>query len=221
MDVVGSSANVIRLQDLMGGTDPIMLVGAHPDDIEIGCGATLLKIRAESPSVPVHFLVMSVPQNRASEARAGAEAFVGTAERLTLHDFRDGFLPWSGEAVKESFAAAVDAIEPGLIFVHSRGDAHQDHSLLGEVAIQVARSATILEYEIPKYDGDLGRPNLFIPAGKALADAKIEALHSAFPSQTVKDWFDDETLRGLMRLRGIECRSRYAEAFWARKLVMS
>jgi len=221
MDTMGSSSNVIRLADLVSDTDSILFVGAHPDDIEIGCGATMLRIRSESPLTTVHTLVMSVRQEREREAHAGAETFVGDTDQLTTHDFRDGFLPWSGGAVKESFASAVEAIQPGLVFVHNRGDAHQDHRLLGELAIQVARSATILEYEIPKYDGDFGRPNLYVPAKEADVDAKIQGLRSAFPSQATKDWFDDETFRGLMRLRGVECRSRYAEAFWARKLVMA
>lgn len=211
----------MNLAGLFDGASSILAVGAHPDDIEIGCGATLLRLRAEFPNVAVHSLVLTAPGARRAEAKAAAQAFLGVDQRLVVHEFRDGYLPWDGAAVKEAFAEAVDASTPEVVLVHRADDAHQDHRLLGELAMQVARSATILHYEIPKYDGDLGRPNLYVAVPPQIADRKIELLRESFPSQTAKDWFDEETLRGLLRLRGVESRRRYAEAYWAPKLVLA
>jgi LmbE family N-acetylglucosaminyl deacetylase len=212
---------MMDLAALFGGAASVLFVGAHADDIEIGCGATILRLRAELPEIAIHSLVMSSSPQRADEARAAATAFVGDDAKLSLHEFRDGHMPWSGGEVKEAFAEAVTSANPDVLLVHRDDDAHQDHRLLGSLAIQVARSALILHYEIPKYDGDLGRPNLYVGVPAGVADRKIELLHKAFVSQTAKDWFDEETLRGLLRLRGVESRHRYAEAYWAPKLVIT
>lgn len=208
------------LESLLAESATVLAVGAHPDDIEIGAGATLLRVRDERPDVVVHSLVMTATEERAAEARAAAAAFVGTDARLSVLGFRDGYLPWEGSGVKESFARAVHETRPEVVLVPATEDAHQDHRLLGELAIQVARSATIVHYEIPKYDGDLGRPNVYVPVPSEVADRKVALLHEAFPSQTSKDWFDEETLRGVLRVRGVESRQRYAEAFVVPKLVI-
>lgn len=210
----------MRFAHLFDGVRSVLCVGAHPDDIEIGCGATLLRLRAERPDVSVSSLVMTGSGERAAEAAAAADAFLGDGADIAVLGFRDGHLPWEGSAVKDAFADRVAEVQPDLVLVHQRHDLHQDHRLLAELALQVCRSATILGYEIPKYDGDLGQPNLYVPVSAQQAATKTELLHKVFPSQISKDWFDEATLTGLMRLRGVEARAVMAEAFWAPKLVL-
>ena len=198
----------------------LLCVGAHADDIEIGCGATVLRLLREAKNVAVTWCVFAGDARREQEARRAAELLLKDAAdvRLVFGGFRDAHLPGSWLDVKAAMGDLRSA-EPDLIFTHRADDAHQDHRLLAELTAQIFRNGeTILGYEIPKYDGDLGRPNVFAPASAADVEAKCRAL-DCFESQRDKPWFDDETFKGLMRLRGGESASpsRYAEGFYCRK----
>jgi len=197
----------------------ILCLGAHSDDIEIGCGATLLQFLDSMPFASVHWVVFSGPGERAGEARRGAELFAGdNLARFEIHDFRDGFFPDAFEGVKERLRAL--DVDPDLILTHWRGDAHQDHRLVAELTWQTFRDHLILEYEILKYDGDLGAPNVYVPADERHVARKIEHLTEAFRSQRSKYWFNESVFRAMMTIRGVECRSAYAEAFYGSKLVL-
>jgi len=201
----------------------LLVLGCHPDDIEIGCGGTLLALTRAHPGLDVTWVVLSANGDRADEARASASNFLaaaGSAEVL-LHDFPDGFLPYAGAPVKNVFES-LKPVEPELVLTHARGDLHQDHRLACELTWNTFRNHLILEYEIPKYDGDLGAPNVFVPLEEEIVEDKLTLLRTQFASQSNKHWFDDELFRGLMRIRGMEGPSptRYAEAFTARKLTL-
>jgi LmbE family N-acetylglucosaminyl deacetylase len=201
----------------------VLCLGAHSDDIEIGCGGTLLQLAQGGREVSFHWVVFTAGCQRAEEARTAAARITGGCETtLVLKDFKDGFLPYNGALVKESFEELKKAINPDLIFTHWRGDAHQDHRLISELTWNTFRNHLILEYEIPKYDGDLGKPNVFVPIGDADRLKKVEILCDSFGSQRSKAWFTPETFFGLMRLRGMESNapSGYAEAFHARKVLI-
>jgi LmbE family N-acetylglucosaminyl deacetylase len=218
------TAAVLRL-DIDPRDRPLRLlcIGAHCDDIEIGCGGTVLQWLAEYPQVEASWVVMSAPGDRAAEARRSAAAFLRRAARrnLVLHAFRDGYFPAQYAALKETFAALAASTSPDVVLTHSLEDRHQDHRLVAELAWQTFRSHLVLEFEIPKYDGDLGRPNLFVPLSASNANRKITHLLRHYPSQRSKDWYRAETFAASMHLRGIECRapSGSAEAFLARKLT--
>jgi LmbE family N-acetylglucosaminyl deacetylase len=202
----------------------ILCMGCHSDDIEIGCGGTLLRLAEEYPRAEFHWVVFSATGAREGEARRGAELFVGGA-RLKgplLKTFRDGFMPSVVAEVKTTFEELKQVVAPDLIFTHSRRDAHQDHRLIAELTWNTFRDHFILEYEIPKYDGDIGQPSVFVPLGAEMSQRKIGHIMDAFPSQRSKRWFDESTFLSLMRLRGMECNSPsgYAEAFFCRKLVL-
>jgi LmbE family N-acetylglucosaminyl deacetylase len=200
----------------------VLAIGAHPDDIEIGCGGTLLAMKASSRALEVRWMVFSTLAERREEARASAEELLDGVERtqIVLHDFRDGFLPYEGGAAKEAVEAAKD-FAPELIFTHQRHDLHQDHRLLCELTWNTFRDHLILEYEIPKYDGDMGVPNVFVPLDEATCRHKVDLLMRHFGSQRSKRWFTEDVFLGLMRLRGMESGSaRYAEAFYGRKLLL-
>jgi len=205
---------------------PLRLVclGAHSDDIEIGAGATVLRLLREHPAVAVTWVVFSASPVRAKEARASAARFLRRAKEkeIILHQFRDGFFPYQGAEIKDAFEALKACGEPDLILSHYRHDLHQDHRTLSELTRNTWRNHLILEYEIPKYDGDLAQPNCFLPVSKQDAESKAKILMEAFPSQAGKHWFDRETFFALLRLRGLECNSptRYAEAFHAHKLTL-
>lgn len=197
--------------------------GAHSDDIEIGCGGTLLALMDAGVQLDVRWVVFTATGPRATEARRGARSFLAkaNASEVTLGAFRDGFLPFDGAAVKEFVEAHCRAGPvPDVILTHYRHDRHQDHRFLSDLAWNTYRDHLILEYEIPKYDGDLGVPNAFVPLDAKIARRKARLLKQVFASQRSKRWFTEETFLGLMRLRGIECGARggYAEAFHARKL---
>jgi LmbE family N-acetylglucosaminyl deacetylase len=197
----------------------VLAVGCHADDLEIGCGGTLLALTHARPDLHVTWVVLAAPDARDEEARSSAEQFLaaaGSAEVL-VHQFRDGFLPYSGGEVKEVFET-LKAVEPDVILTHTRHDLHQDHRLACELTWNTFRDHLILEFEIPKYDGDLGTPNVFVPLGEELVAEKLRLVREGFPSQDGKHWFDDELLRSIMRLRGMECAAHYAEAFTCRKL---
>lgn len=202
----------------------ILCIGAHSDDIEIGCGGTILRLRQEYPGCRVYWIVFSGDGERADEARRGAELFGQEAivGGPRLHSFRDGFMPYTGAQVKDELEKLKQEVSPDLILTTSRGDSHQDHRLLGELTWNTFRDHLILEYEIPKYDGDLGNPSFFVPLTKEDCERKVEYLMKAFSSQHSKRWFEPETFRSLLRLRGMECNaaSGYAEAFYCRKVVL-
>jgi LmbE family N-acetylglucosaminyl deacetylase len=200
----------------------VLCLGAHADDVEIGCGGTVLSLVAER-RVALTWLVFSADGARAAEARASAEAFGRGAAALDvqLEAFRDGYFPAEFVALKERFERLRRSVEPDLIFTHARDDLHQDHRTVAELTWNTFRDHCILEYEIPKYDGDLGRPNAYRPLPRRVAERKARLLTTHFRSQLRRDWFTAETFLGLMRLRGVECRAAdgYAEAFHGRKLV--
>jgi LmbE family N-acetylglucosaminyl deacetylase len=207
------------------GKEPltILCLGGHSDDIEIGCGGTLLHLRQSGTKVKFHWVVFSATGKRDEEARKSAELFTeGCEKEVFVKEYRDGFLPYSGCQIKEFFEELKNRVNPDLIFTHWQGDAHQDHRLVCELTWNTFRDHLILEYEIPKYDGDMGRPNVFVPLEKPVCQKKVDNLWEAFESQRAKPWFERDTFLGLMRLRGMESNapSGYAEAFYARKMVI-
>ena len=202
----------------------VLCLGAHSDDIEIGVGATLLSLIARGVRLEVHWCVLSGAGERQREAEASAADFLAQAAsaKVEVLAFRDGFFPEQGEAIKSWFEELKERANPDLIFTHYRDDAHQDHRQVSRLTWNTFRDHCILEYEIPKWDGDLGQPNCYVPVSASALQRKIDLLMLHFGSQRSKQWFDDETFRGLARLRGMECRApeRYAEAFFGHKLVM-
>jgi LmbE family N-acetylglucosaminyl deacetylase len=202
----------------------VLALGAHADDIEIGCGGTILDLVERGQVAAATWVVFSGSQERAGEAQASAAAFLdGVAERaVAVHGFRDGFLPYDGAAVKDVFERLKHEVDPDLVLTHRGDDAHQDHRLVSELTWNTFRDHLILEYEIPKYDGDLGRPNVFVPLSEPTYRRKIELLQKGFPSQQSKPWFTEDTFLAMMRLRGMESNapSRHAEGFVCRKLVL-
>jgi LmbE family N-acetylglucosaminyl deacetylase len=216
---------VIRLSVPRKVADPItvLCLGAHSDDIEIGCGGTLLHFKKTFPRMRFHWVVFSAPGLRGQEAAKAAELFTsGCDKEIVLKKYRDGFLPYHGGEVKDFFEELKSQVNPDLIFTHWQGDAHQDHRLLSDLTWNTFRNHLILEYEIPKYDGDMGRPNLFVPLDAPVYENKVDYLFEAFESQHSKQWFDREIFLGLMRIRGMESNSPsgYAEAFHARKVIV-
>ena len=200
----------------------VLALGAHADDIEIGAGGAILAWIASGADVSVDWCALSAPGERADEARASAMEFLAGAARAEVHlgDFRDGYFPAERTAVKDWVEGLKRLEKPDVVLCHQRHDAHQDHRMVCELAWNTFRDHLILEYEIPKWDGDLGQPNVYVPLSDDVLARKIELLHKHFGTQRSKAWFDDETFRGLARLRGVECRERYAEAFFARKLLL-
>ena len=200
----------------------ILCIGAHCDDIEIGCGATLLLLQQQYPRCRIHSLILTSTAERRREAIAAAHALVRPAARgvLQIGELRDGHLPAHFAAVKDQFEALRSLVSPQLIFTHHGLDRHQDHRLVSEVTWQTFRNHQIWEYEIPKYDADLATPNMYVPVSAALAKRKLAAIMRAYRSQAGKYWFTADNLNALLRLRGLEGRapSGYAEAFHCRKL---
>ncbi len=202
----------------------VLCLGAHSDDIEIGCGGTVLSLLESNGQVDVRWVVFSASEERSREAQASAAAFLAQARQknVTLKNYRDGFFPFLGAAVKDEFEALKLAFQPDVIFTHFRDDRHQDHRLISDLTWNTFRDHLILEYEIPKYDGDFGQPNVFVPLSDAICQRKIAILLECFASQRSKSWFDEQTFRAVLRLRGMEANSssRYAEAFYCRKAVL-
>jgi LmbE family N-acetylglucosaminyl deacetylase len=202
----------------------ILCLGAHSDDIEIGCGGTILRLIAQHPRLHVRWVVFSSNPRRRGEAARSAELFLQGAARadVSVLEFRDGFFPYQGAEIKEHFEQIKGEFTPDLVFTHYRDDRHQDHRQLSDLAWNTFRSHFILEYEIPKYDGDLGVPNLFVPLSGEIARRKVGHLMESFVSQHDKKWFTEDTFLSQMRLRGIEAseQTHYAEAFYARKVVI-
>jgi LmbE family N-acetylglucosaminyl deacetylase len=199
----------------------LLCLGAHSDDIEIGAGGTILELMASKVQLEVHWCVLSAVGERAKEAEASAHTFLVGASRaeVELGEFKDGFFPYQGGEIKSYIECLKSRINPDIILTHTRDDAHQDHREVCKLTWNAFRDHLILEYEIPKWDGDLGQPNMHMPLSNVILERKIELLHKHFGSQRSKDWFDANTFRGLARLRGIECRApeRYAEGFFVRK----
>jgi LmbE family N-acetylglucosaminyl deacetylase len=202
----------------------VLALGSHSDDIEIGCGATILALSRARPELEITWVVLGAHGEREREARASAKAFTDAAadSDVVVHGFRDGFLPYIGGEVKDVFEDLKGRLDPDVILTHARHDLHQDHRLVCELTWNTWRDHLILEYEIPKYDGDLGTPNVFVPVSEEIAREKVKLVLDAFKSQIEKHWFDEELFLGLMRVRGMEGRSPsgYAEAFTCRKLSL-
>jgi LmbE family N-acetylglucosaminyl deacetylase len=202
----------------------VLCVGAHSDDIEIGCGGTILKLIRERKRIAFYWVVFSGNKERQEEARKSAKALLKNVKDKTvvMRDFRDGFFPSISAEIKEHFETLKRAFSPDLIFTHYRNDLHQDHRLISDLTWNTFRDHLILEYEIPKYDGDLGVPNLFVHLEKGICDRKVRYLLKSFKSQLGNQWFSRETFNALLRLRGIESNSthKYAEAFYCRKSIL-
>ncbi|HET6601364.1 MAG TPA: PIG-L deacetylase family protein [Gaiella sp.] len=202
----------------------LLAIGAHSDDLEIGCGGTVLALTRANPGLAVHWVVLAANGDRADEARRCAETLLADAgERsVEVHEFRDGYLPHTAAEVKDTFEALKARVAPDLVLTHTRDDLHQDHRLVCELTWNTFRDNVILEYEIPKWDGDVGRPNVYVPLDESVAEEKLQLLGGHFDTQRGKDWYDVDVFRGLMRIRGMECRAQsgYAEAFTARKVTL-
>jgi LmbE family N-acetylglucosaminyl deacetylase len=202
----------------------ILCLGAHSDDIEIGCGGTILQLTSSYPAASASWIVFSADgEERENEALAGADAFLERAgkKRVVVKHFRESFFPYSGESIKEYFEEIKSGITPDLVFTHYRNDLHQDHKLISDLTWNTFRHSLILEYEIPKWDGDLSTPNCYVRLPEDVVEGKIQRLCETFKSQRTKPWFTPDTFRALIRLRGIEANDRFAEAFYARKLVLA
>lgn len=202
----------------------ILCLGAHSDDIEIGCGATLLKFQEEFFDLDILWVVFSGNEIRGKEALRSANEFLRKTKlkKTSILNFKESYFPFIGDKIKDSFENIKNKFSPDLIFTHYRDDAHQDHRLICELTWNTFRNHLILEYEIPKYDGDLGTPNLFVSIDKKQLEKKIELIFNNFKSQSEKGWFSPSTFRGLLRLRGIESNSKtgYAEGFYCRKIIL-
>jgi LmbE family N-acetylglucosaminyl deacetylase len=215
---------MLELKTLVPENGTLLFLGAHCDDVEIGCGGTLLRLGEERPDLEIHWVTFTGNEVRRREALESARRFLGpdAAPRLRFHEFRDGFLPYQGGDVKAAFEVIKRELDPCLVFTHHRQDRHQDHRLVSELTWNTWRDHTILEYEIPKYDGELGQPNTFVSLTAEQVERKAKTLLEVYPSQTGKEWFDIDTLRSILRLRGVESNApdRFAEGFYARKLVL-
>jgi LmbE family N-acetylglucosaminyl deacetylase len=203
----------------------VLAIGAHPDDVEIGCGGTLMRLVQQGAVGEACVVVLSGERERAAEAQASAEALLGNVAegRIIVRDFADGFFPYDGREIKRFFEELKAELSPDLIFTHQRNDLHQDHRLSCELTWNTFRDHMILEYEVPKYDGDIGRPNLFVALDDDLCRRKIAHLMKHFSSQLARRWFKEDLFSGLLRLRGMECNSptSFAEAFYCRKAVLA
>jgi len=218
----------MRPLSLSAGARPlerVLCIGAHCDDIEIGCSGTVLSLIDQHPDVSVTWVVLASDEGRARETLDSAYGLLGQVAKktITIQKFRDGFLPYQGAAVKEFFESLKMDAAPDLVLTHYRDDLHQDHRLVSELTWNTFRDHLICEYEIPKYDGDLGKPNVFVPLTPGVCRRKVENLLTSFRSQAGKRWFSEDLFLALMRLRGMECNSPsgYAEGFYCRKAVLA
>lgn len=199
----------------------VLAIGAHPDDIEIGAGGTVLSLAESQRELQARYVVLTGTPDRQLEARNAAQAFLPAADlTIELYDLPEGRLPAIWDQVKDALEEVAQSCSPDLIIAPSRDDAHQDHRTIGEVVPTVFRDQLYLAYEIPKWDGDLRRPSMYFPLSADTARRKVELLHKCFPSQRGRDWWDDDVFLGMARLRGIECRAPYAEAFSCTKAVI-
>lgn len=202
----------------------LLCLGAHCDDLEIGAAGTVLRLLDEHPGSTVHWVVFSSTGEREAEARRAAGALLGAAARaqIEIGTFQDSFFPYAGAALKERFEKIKAAVKPDLVLTHRTVDLHQDHRTVAELTWNTFRNHLIAEYEIPKYEGDLGQPNVFVPLSRAAAERKIEVILNSFASQVGRSWFRRETFEAVLRLRGIECNAPegFAEGLYVRKLVI-
>ncbi|MFO1468567.1 MAG: PIG-L deacetylase family protein [Steroidobacteraceae bacterium] len=202
----------------------VLCLGAHCDDIEIGCAGALLELQERDPSLHFVWVVFSRDDQREAETRSACARLLGTGSRcqLEVHGFQGSYFPYVGPALKDCFESIKSRVEPDLIFTHFLQDRHQDHRVIAELTWNTFRNHAILEYEIPKYEGDLDSPNVYFPVSRSNVERKVDTLMTCFPSQLERAWFDADLFRGVMRLRGVECNSasRYAEAFHARKVML-
>jgi LmbE family N-acetylglucosaminyl deacetylase len=216
----------VRSVAFADGIESVLAIGCHADDIEIGCGGTILALLERNPELEVTWVVLSATGEREAEARASSTAFLAAAEReprIVLESFRDSFFPYVGAEVKGAFERLKEEVSPQLVLTHAGTDLHQDHRLVAELTWNTFRDHLILEFEIPKYDADLGAPNVFVPLEASLARHKVSLLLEHFGSQRSRHWFTEDLFLSLMRLRGMEANSPtgYAEAFRCRKLQLS
>jgi LmbE family N-acetylglucosaminyl deacetylase len=206
------------------GQVQILCLGAHCDDIEIGCGGTILKLLQQYKRTSVHWVVFSSDEQRGEEARESANTFLRQAElkNIVIKTFTTSFFPYVGTDIKLYFERLKQEVSPDVIFTHYRNDLHQDHRVISELTWNSFRDHLILEYEIPKYDGDFGSPNSFVHLDESIVEKKIGLIMESFRSQKGKHWFDKETFSAVLRVRGMESCSpaKYAEAFYCRKLVL-
>ena len=202
----------------------VLCLGAHADDIEIGCGGTLLKMIKQNPNVSVHWVVFSATPPRAREAKHSAGIFLkdAHAKKVVIKRFRDSYFPFMGNQIKKFVQQLGAQLKPDLVFTHHRRDLHQDHRLIAELTWNAFRNHLILEYEIPKYDGDMGSPNAYVHLDKSTAEHKVQHICDAFKTQKSKQWFGADTFLALLRLRGLESNSpsKYAEAFYCPKMLL-
>jgi LmbE family N-acetylglucosaminyl deacetylase len=202
----------------------ILVLGAHSDDIEIGCGGTVLRIVEEYPQAQFHWVVFSAEGQRAEEAHKSAELLLNKVDSkvIDVQAFRDSYFPFVGGEVKDYFVKLKKEFDPDIILTHCTNDAHQDHRLIGQLTWNAYRNNLILEYEIPKYDGDLGTPTFYVHLNENIVKEKIANICAVFNSQSNKEWFGEESFRAIMRIRGLESNSasKYAEAFYCRKVII-
>jgi LmbE family N-acetylglucosaminyl deacetylase len=215
---------MLRL-NLPAGPLHILCLGAHSDDIEIGCGGTILHLLAHARCFKVTWVVFSSGRVRKREAEASAALFLAKAQKseVIVKSFQDGFFPYRGAEIKEFLEQLKKRRSPDLIFTHYRHDRHQDHRTISDLTWNTWRDHLIFEYEIPKYDGDLGSPNSFVPLSAQICESKIKNICDIFQSQSNKNWLTPDTFQAMLRLRGIECGApdKYAEAFYCRKLIFA
>ena len=207
-----------------GATHKLLCLGAHSDDIEIGCGGTILRLLEEMENVEVKWIVFSAEGRRIEEARKSAELFLGNARKknIEIKNFRESFFPYMGSEIKECFEQIKNEVKPDIIFTHYRHDLHQDHRLLSELTWNTFRDHLILEYEIIKYDGDLGMPNFFVHIDEEVVRKKTKYILKSFKTQNNRKWFTKDAFMSILRIRGIESNApeKYAEGFYCRKAVV-
>jgi len=212
------------IETLLAGVRRILCIGAHCDDIEIGCAGTVLKLLAANPGIHVDWVVLTSTPERESEARSTAQTVLteGASATVSVETFRGRFLPYVAADVKEYFDGLGERCNPDVVFTHFREDLHQDHRLACDLTYNTFRDHLILEYEIPKYDGDIGRPNAYVCLTREQCERKVTTIMDGFRTQSDKHWFTNETFWALLRLRGIEAKSPsgYAEGFYSRKIVL-
>jgi LmbE family N-acetylglucosaminyl deacetylase len=201
----------------------ILCLGAHPDDIEIGCGGTILRIVEEVPNAHFYWVVFSGSEKRIKEAREAANVFLENAKskEIVIHQFKESYFPFIGASIKDCFEKLKRQFYPDIVFTHNRNDAHQDHCMISSLTWNTFRDHFIMEYEIPKFDGDLTTPNLYVHLSEFQVRKKIDFILEKFVTQKEKPWFTEETFRSILRIRGIESNSpsKYSEAFHCRKIV--